>query len=212
MTINWQEVITTVGSTAVISALFLSAVTFLTKSVINHLLTRDAEKFKAQLKADADIEIEKLKNSLQMVAVEHQVRFSKLHEKRAEIIADLYARLVEAERIGDHFVKVDSWDDEKRRESYEATHQNLLELYYFVEKHSLYFPKPVCDLLTNFVADIRSNVIGMHVYARIDPTNIHQGLIEERVRIVKQAFESFQDQIPAARKALESEFRTILGG
>jgi len=30
-----------------------------------------------------------------MVAFEHQVRFSKLHETRAEVIADLYKRLVE---------------------------------------------------------------------------------------------------------------------
>jgi hypothetical protein len=103
MAINWQEIFTTVGSTAVTVA----AATFLTKSVINHLFTRDVEKFKAGLKADADIEIEKLKHSLEKIAVEHQVRFSKLHEKRAEVIADLYARLVDAERTGDHFVKVE---------------------------------------------------------------------------------------------------------
>jgi hypothetical protein len=89
MAINWQEIFTTVGSTAVI----VSAFTFLTKSVINHLLTRDVEKFKAGLKADADIEIEKLKHSLEKVAVEHQVRFSKLHSERAEVIAELYKSL-----------------------------------------------------------------------------------------------------------------------
>jgi hypothetical protein len=158
------------------------------------------------------MEIEKLKNSLQMVSVEHQVRFSKLHEKRAEIIADLYGRLVDAERIGDHFVKVDSWDDEKGRESYEATNQNLLDLYYFVEKNRLYFPEPVCDLLTNFVLAVRSSAIGMHFYARVESTTPNQAFIEERAKVLKQAFESFQYQIPAARKALESEFRTILGG
>jgi hypothetical protein len=208
MAINWQEIFTTVGSTAVI----VSAVTFLTRSVTNHLLTRDVEKFKARLKADADIEIEKLKHSLEKVAVEHQVRFSKLHEKRAEIIADLYARLVDAERIGDHFVKVDSWDDERGRESYEATNQNLLDLYYFVEKNRLYFPEPVCDLLTNCVLAVRSNAISMNGYARIDPTTANQSLIEERAKVLKQVFESVQYQIPAARKALESEFRPILGG
>lgn len=37
-------------------------------------------------------------------------------------------------------------------------------------------------------------------------------LIEERVKVIKEIFESFQDKIPAARKALESKFRMILGG
>jgi len=208
MAINWQEIFTTVGSTAVI----VSAFTFLTKSVINHLLTRDVEKFKARLQADAGIEIEKLKNSLQMVAVEHQVRFSKLHEKRAEVIADLYTRLVDAERTGDHFVKVGVWDDDKRREAYATTEQSLVDLYFFVEKNRIYLPESVCDLLTNFVLAVRSNAISMHFYAHIEPTTINQTLIEERAKVLKQVLESVQGQIPAARKALESEFRTILGG
>jgi hypothetical protein len=208
MVINWQQVLTTIGSTSVIVSVFA----FLTKSVINHWLTRDAEKFKARLKADADMEIEKLKNSLQMVAVEHQVRFSKLHEKRAEIIADLYGRLVDAERIGDHFVKVAAWDDEKGRESYEETNRNLLDLYYFVEKNGIYLPESVCELLTNFVLAIRSSAIGMHFYARVESTTPNQAFVEQRATVLKQAFESFQDKIPAARKALQSEFRTMLGG
>jgi hypothetical protein len=37
--------------------------------------------FKTRIRADADIEIERVKNSLQIVAIEHQVRFAKLHEK-----------------------------------------------------------------------------------------------------------------------------------
>jgi hypothetical protein len=208
MTIDWQQVLSTIGSTAVI----VGAAAFLTKSLINQFLTRDIEKFKARLKADADMEIEKLKNSLQMVALEHQVRFSRLHEKRAEVIADLYARLVDAEREGDHFVKVASWDDEKGRESFRTTNQNLLDLYYFVEKNGIYLPDSVCDLLTNFVLTIRSKAIGMHYYARVESGMPNQTFIEERVKVIKEAYESFQYQIPAARKALQSEFRTILGG
>jgi hypothetical protein len=43
-----------------------------------------------------DAEIERLKTSLQMTALEHQVRFSKLHEKRAKVIADLYCQFAVA--------------------------------------------------------------------------------------------------------------------
>jgi hypothetical protein len=52
----------------------------------------------------------------------------------------------------------------------------------------------------------------MHYYARVESTTPNQAFIEERAKVLKQAFESFQDQIPAARKTLESEFRTMLGG
>jgi hypothetical protein len=85
-------------------AVLLGAAAWLIKTVLNDRLARDAEGFKAQLKADADKEIETLKSSLQMVAVEHQVRFSNLHEKRAEVIAELYKRLVGAYWHGRSFV------------------------------------------------------------------------------------------------------------
>ena len=61
-------------------------------------------RFKTRLKSDADIEIERLKNSLQMLAMEHQVRFSKLHEKRAEVIGEVYKRLTDLNLHGERFV------------------------------------------------------------------------------------------------------------
>ncbi len=108
MSINLQDLLTAVGGVTGISF----AVAFLMKSVINHALTRDAEKFKAQLKADADLEIEKLRSSLQMVAIEHQVRFSSLHAERAKIIAELHGRLVDAERSVYRFVMVEAYRED----------------------------------------------------------------------------------------------------
>lgn len=93
MNINWQDVVTTVASTVGGTAVLLAAAAWLIRTVLTNRLALDAEKFKAELKANADMEMEKLKHSLQRIAVEHQVRFSKLHEKRAEVIADLYRRL-----------------------------------------------------------------------------------------------------------------------
>src|SRR5215469_2732514 len=99
MTINWQEVIVTVFTTIGGGAVFLGAAAYLIKTALNQRLLLDSEGFKAQLKASADTEIERLKVSLQMSALEHEVRFSKLHEKRAEVIAELYGRLMEISRL-----------------------------------------------------------------------------------------------------------------
>jgi hypothetical protein len=212
MTINWQDVFVTIGSTVGGGGLALGAAAWLVKTALTSKLTQETEAFKARLKADGDVEIEKLRHSLEKLAVEHQVRFASLHADRAKVIADLYARLVDAEREGDRFVKVEVWDDQRRREAYEATELKLVDLFFFVEKNRIYLPEPVCDLLTSFILAIRSNAISMNVYVRIEPTTINQTLIEERAKVLKQVFESFQDKIPAARKALEAEFRTILGG
>jgi len=56
------------------------------KSVIIHFLSRKIEAYKIELKRESDKEIEQIKSRLQMVALERQIVFSRLHEKRAEIV------------------------------------------------------------------------------------------------------------------------------
>jgi hypothetical protein len=112
MNINWQELLTTVGGGTGI----LFAAAWLIKAVFTSKLARDTEAFKARLKADAEAEIEKLRYSLQRIAVEHQVRFSKLHERRAEVIADLYKSLVTVFWEGQRFVVTGGFPSESQGE------------------------------------------------------------------------------------------------
>ncbi len=92
MHFNWQEFLATIGGQAAL----LGIVGYLIKKLVSSRLEREADAFKTELKRNSDIEIERLKSSLQMSANEHQIRFSKLHEKRAQVLADLYKLLVKA--------------------------------------------------------------------------------------------------------------------
>ena len=69
---------------------------YLAKSLISQWLTKDIESYKAKVKAAGDLTVEQTKAALAMTALEHQVRYSKLHERRAEVPAELYRLLVEA--------------------------------------------------------------------------------------------------------------------
>lgn len=85
---TWQIIILLVlGGTPVLK--------WFVKSLIEKMLAKDLERFRASLNSEANSTIERLKHELQLVSLEHQVRFSKLHEKRAEVIAELYGLLVE---------------------------------------------------------------------------------------------------------------------
>jgi hypothetical protein len=54
---------------------------------------RELESHKADLKRASDIELERLKSQLSIAAAQQNVRFSHLHEKRAEVIREVYASL-----------------------------------------------------------------------------------------------------------------------
>ena len=54
---------------------------------------KELETHKAQLKSQGDVQIEELKSRLSIVAAQQQFKFSKLHELRLSIIAEVYQSL-----------------------------------------------------------------------------------------------------------------------
>jgi hypothetical protein len=89
MAINWQDVITTVAATGVGGTALLGSAAWLIKALISDRLTRDAEAFKIQVKADADIEIERMRAFL--------ARASRVHESTVDTLAKLYRHFYEAQ-------------------------------------------------------------------------------------------------------------------
>jgi hypothetical protein len=81
----WRDIIKTLG----LGGRFFAAAAWFAKPPVLNRFARDAEQFKPQLRTRADIEIERLKGALQMTALEHEVRFSKLYEQRAIVIDKL---------------------------------------------------------------------------------------------------------------------------
>jgi hypothetical protein len=59
-------------------------------------MQRDSKRFEFELKAKADATIERLRSDLQIRTIEHQVRFARLHEKQATVIAEWNGLLAEA--------------------------------------------------------------------------------------------------------------------
>ena len=79
----WQTILLAFGGNAAL----LAVLGLLGKSILDKLIVRDTKQFEADLKAKSDAAIERLKNELQLKTIEHQVRFSRLHEKRAAVIS-----------------------------------------------------------------------------------------------------------------------------
>ncbi|GAI42938.1 unnamed protein product, partial [marine sediment metagenome] len=88
-----SELITVIISTIGGSAILIGAVAWVVKSVINHALSRDIEKFKLILQNESQQELMRLQSSLQLHEFEHQIRFSQLHERLGIATIEVYDRL-----------------------------------------------------------------------------------------------------------------------
>ena len=201
--IDWGEVIKALGGQAV----FLGAAGYLVKEIVSHRLSKQAEEFKVQLESRAAVEVERLKASLQLVATEHQIQFAKLHEKRALVIAELYTRLIETRRTAGEFILGDVQDPERSASAMRA----VWDLYGFIELNRIYLPEVVCAQVDKFEAKLRKSVLFTTSYwTRIKhPT---PQTVEQRNKVLLEACEVLESELPNLLTELQTDFRKLLGG
>jgi hypothetical protein len=84
-----KQFLYTLGGTAVAVA----AVAWLARSVVKHWLSKDVETYKNQLKAESETALERLRSELQILAARRNIEYSRIHEKRLEIISELAGKI-----------------------------------------------------------------------------------------------------------------------
>lgn len=204
---DWQSVVTSIGG----SAAFFSAAAWFAKKVVTEQLARSTEAFKAEVKAQAEMEVEKLKNSLQMAATEHRVMFSRLHERRAEVIEETYKRLSKLFSSAQQFVLTSENNPANtghKMESARLRHE-LIEYSSFIQQNRIYLPTAVCELLFDHLHKVSQAVHIAGAYGG----RVHSNpfLHERSMEAFTKAYEAFNSDIPKAQELLEAEFRKMLG-
>jgi hypothetical protein len=203
----------TVALTAGIVWLSKSWISERLKSAIKHEYDQKLESHKAQLQAQSAVETERLRSQLSVQAAEHAVRFQKLHEKRAEVVAEVYSRLVEAYWKASSFASMMEWVGEpNKKEKYVEAMNSIASFYQYFDKHKIYLPSGLCDQIESFVQGMRHKIIGFGVYVRHADESLPEHALEKKHEAWTKAWEYMEKEVPAARSSLESELRSILGG
>jgi hypothetical protein len=165
------------------------------------------ETHKAQLKGQADTEIEKLKSALSMAAAQHQIRFSTLHEKQAEIVAKVYAALREAIAALSGYTKafepVGGPPKEERRKSAAKAANEFTKLY---SANQIFMPEAAAAKLDAINEELRTAFVrfayqvDMMPPENFDHTKNWVEIMEKVERLSKSAL-----------RELEKDFRSLLG-
>lgn len=204
----WQSILLALGGNAAL----LVVLAWLARSFGSQLLAKDLERFKASLAATSSETAERLKHDLQLASLEHSVRFSKLHEKRAEVIATLYKLLVEVQWAGQNLVSIVEFGGEPpKQEKYVTAINKSAEFYREFDKNRIFLPEPVCRQIEEFLTGMRSRVIQFGAYTDVNeyaPDHVHR----DKLKVWQTASEFFDEEVPLTRRALEEELRSMLAG
>jgi len=153
--------------------------------------------------------MEKFRADLARTAYEHQITFGKLHEKRAEIIADLYAKIVDLQNSVEVFVRnVIGLTPEKNEENLRAIWKAADSFKDCYRKNKIFFAEEMCELIEDLNTNLSSPVSEISMHLEIVGNS-------DQLKPVYEAWEKAEQNIAGKasiiRREIESEFRKILG-
>jgi hypothetical protein len=208
-----KEFLITIITSAAVSSALAGLLLWLMKSWVSERLKnaikneydQKLETHKSQLKAQSDIEIEKLRSNLSIAATEQNVKFSKLHNDRAEVIASTYSLLKEAFLTVEDFVKIgvpagDKPIEERRQIAVDA--HNEFRAYY--PKKLIYLPKVTADKIEAI------NIELIKTFNEFDWNIARKQLTSDTDKWL-EIFKRMKGEILDTLQELEDQFRELLG-
>ena len=197
-------IISSIGGSA---TLFL-ALAWLTRKLLSQLLAKDVEKFKSELQLRTNIELSEFKSTLELAAYEHQYRFGRLHEKRAEIISELYSAIFDLQKSVGDFI------DSLPVSTPEHNKKNLLTVWKAADhfkaiygRNRIYFNESVCFKIERLNASLSAPVSTLAAQMNLAGEQNWDSL----GKIWLDAQGKFDSEVPDIKNELENEFRMILG-
>lgn len=170
---------------------------------------------KKTVEAFLNSRIEKYKSNLEKIATEHSIRFQQLHTERAQVIKEMYQKLVDLDLALSATLKAFHHVSEPSiEEKVNAVSKAHNDLYYFYLPKKIYFEKSLCSLLDTIIENSKDVFIDITTYP-LDPTSIEykydRALLKERHEYWDKARKTHSSEICQLKEKLEDEFRNILG-
>lgn len=199
----WQTILLAFGGNAAL----LAVLGVLGKSLLEKVLARDTLRIETELKANSAAELEKLRSALAIAAAERHVRFSKLHERRAEAVAETYGFLRSLHSRLSEYVKIfepagDRPKEERRNDVAEA-HKAFFDFYL---KNRIFLSKSAVEKIEDFN---RKSIKAF--YRFFYGVEMAKGAGGAGTDKWMEVFTQVNDEMPLALGELEDEFRRLLG-
>jgi len=139
-------------------------------------------------------------------ALEHQVKFSNLHEKQAEVIAKTYALTRKFNSDLQEYLEIPDIAEGKTRNEREKevvkSHRNFID---FFQQHQIYLSKNSVELLQKIDLKLKNNFHEFYYIIKQDPST------QENATRWIELHKSVKEDFEGLFQELDLEFRRILG-
>ena len=161
---------------------------------------KDLECYKEKLNLETEKKIAILKSNLIIESKKHEISYSRLHQKRAEIIEGLYQRLRELEDAVSAFEFQIIVFGKPLDKQLPAAH-NIME---YFRNNKIYFSTELSVAILDLIYAIRSP-IDEYEYTNLDLSE------EQKAELFKKTKDETNKKVLAVETIVENEFRRMLG-
>ena len=207
----FETIFTSILSSSVIAG----ALVWLTRSWISERLKNSIryeydqklESHKSQLKHESDAEIEKIKSQLQIEAAKRNIQYSKIFEEIANTVVTVYEKLVLFKDAVSNYVSMVEWQDEPpREEKRKLAGEKMDDFLSYYKSRKIYLPEKTAIKIDPFWQ-------GLYEISLDFMYEVEKGLGEgkDKMETWQKAHQYMSKEVPEVLKALEEEFRSILG-
>lgn len=164
---------------------------YIARTIISQVLSRDIESFK---------------NKLEMQAFEHQIRFAKLHETTAIVIAELYKRIEIANSDIRNYIKGwvlvgESPEEERRKEAIDSYN----EMVRYFRQNAIYFDEETHSKVDKFIKDCKETIFDFQYKEDMASKE------KSKTRIWFEIEKRFVNEVGLLKEELRKAFKNILG-
>jgi hypothetical protein len=193
---EWQQIVEFLGGATV----FGSVIAYLGKTAIDAYVNGRVEAYKADL---------------QRLTTEHSVRFQRLHSERAEVIKELYTKLVQVdESLHSTLRAFQQFGEPALNDKVAQLSVQFNELRSYYLPRRIFFAEPLCTLIDSTLDTAKSIFIDITTY-EVDPKSLEyvgdRGALLGRREYWEKARATYKEEFSQVRAHLETQFRVLLG-
>ena len=201
------EVVKSLSETLII----VGAAAWVVRSLVGHFLSKDVESFKQRLQSESTIELERLRHSLHLIASAHEKQIHLLQERRAEVIADLYSRLMEFLDAAESFASLAEWKGEPTKEEKAMSlADKAYEFRHYFQTKRIFLSESVCIKIDAVFHEVDAASMKYSLWLTRSKSGGNRAS-QKMDEAWTEAWNTMKDRVPPLVNAVEIEFRNLLG-
>jgi hypothetical protein len=180
------------------------------KTELKAAMDTELESHKARLAVENAVAVEQLKGNLQIAAIEHQIRYSRLHEQVARTVVKTYGLMRNLLRAARNYVKeIEFASDKPWNERRQVVADAARELQEYFGHRRLFFPKELANRIDAFDLLVWETARTFQIFVEGGKENDIR--YREKTDKWGESVDKLDDEAKPLFESMENEFRSMLG-